>query len=150
MLWIYQIIILYICCQLCTYYAWINAMLYVTSVSIKLKTMRLVVRGHPRWMDRGEEFWQNMVHWRRKWQTNLAVRISWTIWKGRKIWHWKMSLPGQKVFRCYWGRVQAITNSSRKNEVVGPKQKWCPVVDVSGGESKVQCCKEKYCIGIWN
>ena len=21
---------------------------------------------------------------------------------------------------------------------------------VSGGESKVQCCKEKYCIGTWN
>ena len=23
-------------------------------------------------------------------------------------------------------------------------------MDVSGGESKVQCCKEKYCIGTWN
>ena len=25
-----------------------------------------------------------------------------------------------------------------------------PVEDVSGGKSKVQCCKEQYCIGIWN
>ena len=25
-----------------------------------------------------------------------------------------------------------------------------PVVDESGGESKVQRCKEQYCIGIWN
>ena len=24
------------------------------------------------------------------------------------------------------------------------------VVDVSGGESKVQCCKEQYCMGTWN
>ena len=24
------------------------------------------------------------------------------------------------------------------------------VVDMSGGESKVQCCKEQYCIGTWN
>ena len=39
---------------------------------------------------------------------------------------------------------KAITNSSRKNEVAGPKQKWCSVVDVSGGESNVQCCKEQY------
>ena len=31
-----------------------------------------------------------------------------------------------------------------------PKQKPYPVVDVSGGESKVQCCKEQYCIGTWN
>ena len=29
-------------------------------------------------------------------------------------------------------------NSSRKNKEAEPKQKWGPVVDVSGGESKVQ------------
>ena len=23
-------------------------------------------------------------------------------------------------------------------------------MDVSGGEHKVQCCKEQYCIGTWN
>ena len=23
-------------------------------------------------------------------------------------------------------------------------------MDVTGGESKVQCCKEQYCIGTWN
>ena len=31
-----------------------------------------------------------------------------------------------------------------------PKQKEHPVVNVTGDGSKVQCCKEKYCIGIWN
>ena len=41
-------------------------------------------------------------------------------------------------------------NSSWKNEAAGPKQKQCSVVDVSGGESKVWCFKEQYCIGIWN
>ena len=30
------------------------------------------------------------------------------------------------------------------------KQKQHPVVDVTGDGSKVQCCKEQYCIGIWN
>ena len=44
----------------------------------------------------------------------------------------------------------AITNSSRKNEEAGPKQKQCPAVDVSGGESKAQFYKEKYFTGIWN
>jgi len=28
--------------------------------------------------------------------------------------------------------------------------KKCPVVDVTGDGSKVQCCKEQYCIGNWN
>ena len=42
---------------------------------------------------------------------------------------------------------RAITNSSRKNEEAGPKQEWLSVTGVSGGESKVQCCKEQYRIG---
>ena len=31
-----------------------------------------------------------------------------------------------------------------------PKQKQHPVVDVTGDGSKVQCCKEHYCIRTWN
>ena len=31
-----------------------------------------------------------------------------------------------------------------------PKQKLYPAVDVIGGRSKVQCCKEQYCTGTWN
>ena len=41
-------------------------------------------------------------------------------------------------------------NNSRKNEEMEPKQKQHPVVDVTGDRSKVQCCKEQYCIGTWN
>ena len=41
-------------------------------------------------------------------------------------------------------------NNSRKNEYSEPKQKQHPVVDVTGDGSKVQCCKEDYCIGTWN
>ena len=31
-----------------------------------------------------------------------------------------------------------------------PKQKQHPVVDLTGDGSKVQCCKEQYCVGTWN
>ena len=41
-------------------------------------------------------------------------------------------------------------NNSRKNEDMEPKRKQCPVVDVTGDGSKVQCCKKQYCIGTWN
>ena len=41
-------------------------------------------------------------------------------------------------------------NNSRKNEEMEPKQKQCPVVDVTGDRSKVLSCKEQYCIGNWN
>ena len=40
--------------------------------------------------------------------------------------------------------------NSRKNEGMEPKQKQYPVVDMTGDRSKVQCCKEQYCIGTWN
>ena len=42
------------------------------------------------------------------------------------------------------------TNGSRKEEAAGSKQEWRSVVDVSGDESKIQCCKQQYCIGTWN
>ena len=47
---------------------------------------------------------------------------------------------------CYWRRAEKII-PERKTE---PKQKQCPVVDVTGDGSKVQCYKEQYCIGAWN
>ena len=31
-----------------------------------------------------------------------------------------------------------------------PKQKQYPAVDVTGDRSKVQCCKEQYCLRTWN
>ena len=40
--------------------------------------------------------------------------------------------------------------SSRKNEEFEPKQKQPPVVDMTGDGSKVQCCKEQYCIETLN
>ena len=54
-----------------------------------------------------------------------------------------------------WVGVQYATedqwrNNSRENEEREPKQKRHPVVDVTGDRSKVQCCKEQYCIGTWN
>ena len=45
---------------------------------------------------------------------------------------------------------RVITNSSRKNEMAVPKQKWCSVVDGSDGENKVWYWKEQYCIETWN
>ena len=75
-----------------------------------------------------------------------------SIWKGKKIWNWKMSTPMSKGVRYSTGKVwRAIfTNSSRKNEAAGSKWERCSDVDVSGGESKAWFYKEQYCIRIWN
>ena len=41
-------------------------------------------------------------------------------------------------------------NNFKKNEGMEPKQKQHPVVNGTGDRSRVQCCKEQYCIGTWN
>ena len=54
------------------------------------------------------------------------------------------SVGAQYATSDQWG------NNFRKNEWMEPKQKQYPVIDVTGDRSKVQCCKEQYCIGTWN
>ena len=40
--------------------------------------------------------------------------------------------------------------AANDEEAVYSQQKQYPVVDVTGDRSKIQCCKEQYCIGRWN
>ena len=81
----------------------------------------------------------------------LAMRTPWTIWKGKTIWHQKMSpLRSEGVQYATGEEEKAIANWSKRNEEAGLKQKKCSAMDVSGGKSKFWCCKEQYCIGIWN
>ena len=60
----------------------------------------------------------------------------------------KDELPRSVGAQCATG--EEWRNNSRKNEETEPKQKQHTVVDVTGDRSKVQCCKEQYCIGTWN
>ena len=43
-----------------------------------------------------------------------------------------------------------ITPERMKGWSQSKKKKKYPVLDVIGDRSKVQCCKEQYCIGTWN
>ena len=59
----------------------------------------------------------------------------------------------EKLFRSVdvqYATGDQWTNNSRKKEGVEPKQNQHRVVDVTGNGSKIQCCKEEYCIGTWN
>ena len=49
-----------------------------------------------------------------------------------------------------YATVDQWRNNSRKNDEMEPKQKQHPVVYGTGDRSKVQCCKEQLCIGMWN
>ena len=59
-----------------------------------------------------------------------------------------MSPPGLKVCSMLLGKSKELLTFP---EAAGPKQKQYPVVDASGEESKIWCCKEQcYCVGTMN
>ena len=60
-----------------------------------------------------------------------------------------MNFPGEKMSNILLGK-RGGQSSFRKKEEAEPKQEQHPVVDVTGDGSKVQWCKEQYCIGTWN
>ena len=105
------------------------------------------VWGHRRRMGNGGEVWQNVVHWRREWQTT-SVFLPWEPQKRQKYRILKDELP--RSVDAQYATGDQWRNNSTKNEGMEPKLKRHPVVDGTADRSKVWCYKEQYCIGTWN
>ena len=91
-----------------------------------------------------------MVHWRREWKTTSIFlprepHEHYEKAKDRTL----KDEPPRSVGTQYATGDQWRKNS-RKNEGMEPQQKQHPVVDGTDDRSKVLCCKEQYCIEIWN
>ena len=76
----------------------------------------------------------------------LASRTPWTVWNGKNT--LKDELP--RSVGAQYATGDQWRNNSRKNEGMEAKQKQHPVLYGTGDRSKIQCCKEQYCIGTWN
>ena len=76
----------------------------------------------------------------------LALRTPWSVWKGKRI----LKEEHPRSVGAQYATGEEWRNNSRNNEETEPKWKQHPVVDVTGDESKLWCCKEQYCIGTWN
>ena len=70
----------------------------------------------------------------------LALRTPWTVWKGKRIWHWMMN--SHRSVGAQYATGEEWRNSSRKNEEMESKWKHLPVVDVTGDGTKVWCYKD--------
>ena len=98
----------------------------------------------------GGEVWQNVVHWRREWQTT-SVSLPWEPheqYEKKNDRLLKDKLP--RSVGAQYATGHQWRNNSRRNEGTEPKQKQHPVVNGTGDGSRVRCCKEQYCIGTWN
>ena len=81
----------------------------------------------------------------RVFSNELALHIRWL-----KYWSFSFGIsPSNDCSSIQYTTGEEWRNIFRKNEGVGPKHKWGSLVDVSGCERKVWCCKEQYCIGTW-
>ena len=92
-------------------------------------------------MGHGGDFLQNMVQQRREWQT---LQYSWLENPMNSVKRQKdMTLKDEltRSVGAQYATREEQRNGSKRNEEAEPKQKL-PVVDMSGGESKVQCCNE--------
>ena len=76
----------------------------------------------------------------------LDLRTPWQYEKAKRT--LKDELP--RSVGAQYATGDQWRNNSRKNEDTEPKQKECPVVDVTDDGSKFRCCKELNCIGTWN
>ena len=93
-------------------------------------------------MGHGGEFWQNVVCWRREWQTT-SVFLPWDPheqYEKAKRYDTKDELP--RSIGAQYATGEQWRNNSTKNEEMEPKQKQHPVVDMTGDGSKVQFCKK--------
>ena len=95
------------------------------------------------------EFWQNMAHWRREWQTT-SVFLPWEPHEQHKKAKRTLKEELPRLVGAQYATGEEWRSNFRKNEETEPKQQQHSVVDVTGDGSKVRCCKEQYCIGTWN
>ena len=88
--------------------------------------MSHTAQGHPRWTGHSEEFYQNVVHWRRKWQPipGLLHEKPMNSIKREDDLIPEEEYPTLEVVQyATGGKLRAITDRARKKEEAGPKQK---------------------------
>ena len=89
------------------------------------------------------EFWQNVAYWIREWQANSAFLPWGPNEQHKKVKRYDTKRQTSRSICVLHATGEEQTNISRRNEEAEPKQKQ-PVVDASGGESKLWGCKEQY------
>ena len=126
-----------------------NLMTWTTALTNSMKL------SHAEWGDsrrvgHGGEIWQNVVHWRgnSKPLQYACLENAMNSMKRQNDRIVKEELP--RLVGAQYATGDQWRNNSKKNEGMEPKQKQYPDVDVTGDRSKVQCCKDQYCIGTWN
>ena len=84
------------------------------------------------------------IHWRRECKPlqHSCLDNSMNSMKRQKDMTLEDEPPPPRSLGVQYATGAKQKNSSRRNEEAKPKRKWCPIVDVSGGESKSKAVKD--------
>ena len=88
-------------------------------------------------MGHGGEFWQNVVHWRRKWKPLQYSCLENPVNSMKRPKDRTLKDEHPRLVGAQYTTGDQWRNNSRKNEETEAKQKQHPVVDVTGDGSKV-------------
>ena len=104
------------------------------------------MQGHPKQTGHSEEFWQNVVHWRRRWQTAPVSLPP----EPHKQYEKRKSdagirAPGQKASNMLLGKGRGQLLIAQKEW-----RGWAVLLWLSAGESKARGYNEQYGIRTWN
>ena len=106
----------------------------------------------PLQMDRS--WWRALIECsslEKEWQTTLEF-LPWEPYEQyekAKRYNTERWTP-QVLHRCPYATREEWRKWLQKEWGEEPKQKQCPLVDMTGDGSKVQCWKEQYCLRTWN
>ena len=107
------------------------------------------MQGHAKQIGHSGEFWQNMVHWWREWQTTPVFLPEKPMNSMRRQTDTTPEDEPTRSEDVQYATGKEQRNSCRKNEEAGSRWKCHSVVAMCCGKSKVWCYKEQYCIGTW-
>ena len=79
--------------------------------------------GLPGQLGHGQEFWQNVVHWRREWQTTSVFLLQEPHEQYEKQQDTIAEDEPSRLVAVQYGTGKEGRNSSRENDEAGPKQK---------------------------
>ena len=90
-----------------------------------------------------KKFWNSLIN------STHDLHFHWPCVRYTGPLHGSQACPGKGACITHWSSEPCCTGPSKTD---GVKWKRPSVVDVSGGKSKVWCCKEQYsiCIGTWS
>ena len=109
--------------------------------------MSHAIQGHPRWIGHSREFWQNVIHWRREWQTTPVYLRENTVncIRGQKDKTLRDKSPRPEGVQCATGEEQRRVHVRINTDIIGiSKRRWTGMGEFNSEDRYIYYCGQEY------